>query len=535
LAASHERFGCVMADSSYPSPMSCEGKSVMSSGGHESDASVGTIDETTSAETGTTSEGAEPKRKLEIDVQIQDVGPCKKHLKVTIPREEIERQFEESLGSFQRDAQVPGFRPGKAPRQLVVKRFRKQVSDQVKSSLLLGSLEQIGEDHNLNPITQPQLDIEAIELPDTGPMNFDMEVEVRPEFPVPVYEGLKVQRPVKEISAADLDEQLTRFLERYARIVPKLEGGAEIGDYVTADLTFHRDGVTLNEAKELQFRLQPELRFKEGRIPGIGDILKGAHPGDSREALAEIGQSAADPAIRGQTIQVRFQINDLKLVELPEVNNSFLDSIGFENVESLRDALKSALERRNQNQQRQAVRRQVLDALIAKTPFDLPKDLVSRQEKDTIRRLVMELRQEGLSENEIRAREAQIRANAHQATLRSLQEFFLLAKVAEAESISVEDVDLELEINSIAERTGESPRRVRSRVDKEGLSDSLSVQILERKVLDHILRKVEIEDVVATGPDADANVETLDDSASASGDVAPEESEVGEGAVGSEA
>ncbi|ODU00364.1 MAG: trigger factor [Planctomycetes bacterium SCN 63-9] len=500
----------------------------MSSGDHESDASVGTIDEAAAAEIAA-KDGAEPKRKLEIDVQIQDVGPCKKHLKVTIPREEIEKQFEDSLGSFQRDAQVPGFRPGKAPRQLVVKRFRKQVADQVKSSLLMSSLEQIGEEHNLNPITQPQLDIEAIELPDSGPMSFDMEVEVRPEFEVPDYTGIKAERPVKEITPADVDDQLTRFLERYARIVPKLEGGAEIGDHITADLSFVRDDQVLNEVKEIQFRLQPELRFKEGRIPGVGEALKGANPGDVREAAAEIGQSAVDPSIRGETIKVRFKVNDLKLAELPEATPAFLNSLGFENIEELREGLKSALERRNQNQQRQAIRRQVLDALLAKTPFDLPKDLVSRQEKDTIRRLVMELRQEGLSDNEIRAREAQIRANAHQATLRSLQEFFLLAKIAEAEKIAVEDSDLEDEIESIAERTGESVRRVRSRVEKEGLSDSLTVQILERKVLDRVLEKVQIEDVVVTGPDADANVETLDDSASASAEVSADESEDSQG------
>jgi len=216
------------------------------------------------------------------------------------------------------------------------------------------------------------------------------------------------------------------------------------------------------------------------------------------------------------------------VAELPELTPAFVDSVGFNDIDDLRKALKEMLERRHQTQQRQEVRRQLLDALLAKSPFDLPKDLVSRQEKDTVRRLAMELRREGLSDNEIRAREAQIRANAHQTTLRSLQEFFLLAKIAEANKILVEDSDLDDEIESIAERTGESIRRVRSRLEKEGMSDSLSVQILERKVLDHVLRQVEIEDVVMDVPNAHANVETLDDVASASGDVSDEEQDAAE-------
>ena len=89
---------------------------------------------------------------------------------------------------------------------------RKQVSDQVKSNLLMSSLEQIDEDYKLEPITQPRLDVDAIEIPEKGPMNFEMDVEVRPQFEVPNYTGLKVKRPVAELTDKHVEEQLTRFL-----------------------------------------------------------------------------------------------------------------------------------------------------------------------------------------------------------------------------------------------------------------------------------------------------------------------------------
>ncbi|APW59315.1 trigger factor [Paludisphaera borealis] len=452
------------------------------------------------------------KRKLEIDVQIDDAGACKKHVKITIPRAEIDRQFDESLGAFQKEAQVPGFRPGRAPKTLVVKRFRKQVSDQVKSTLLMETLEQVDRDYQLNPITQPKLDVAAISLPDEGPLSFDMEVEVRPEFAAPVFKGLKVKRPIRTVTDKDVDSQFERFLERYAQVVPKLEGAAQVGDYLTADLTFLRDdGTVLNEVKEIQFRLQPELRFQDGRIPEVGKALAGAKPGESREVDAQLGTSVADPDLRGKTVKVKVVIHDLKQVRLPEVNPEFLTSIGFDSVDELREAVRDALNRRIANQQRAAVRRQVLDKLIEANPFDLPADLVSRQEKGTISRLAMELRQEGFSPDEIRARQAEIRANAHEMTLRSLKEFFVLAKVAEAEEIKIEDEDLELEIEAMAEKSNESVRRVRARVEKEGLADALATQILERKALDRILESIEYEDVAADEPEVD--VETLDEAA----------------------
>ena len=266
----------------------------------------------------------------------------------------------------------------------------------------------------------------------------------------------------------------SRYLERYGQIVPKLEGAAELGDYVTADLVFLRpDGVALNEVKETQFRLQPELRFQDGAIPNLGAVLVGARPGETRKAEAKLGTAARDPRLRGATITVEVRVHDLKQVRLPEINQAFLNSIEFESLSSLRAAVHDALKRRNQSQQRLALRQQVLDNLLRQTPFALPSELVTREEANTIRRLIRELRQEGMSDDDIRAREAEIRANAHESTLQSLKEFLLLAKIAETESITIDDSDLGVELEAIAERTGESVRRIRARLEKEGMTDDL--------------------------------------------------------------
>lgn len=457
-------------------------------------------------------EGEEPKRKLSLDVQIADSGPCKKHVKVAISRDDVEHQFDESLGELRKEAAVPGFRPGHAPRKLVEKRFRKEVAGQVKSALLMACMEQLDEDYKLNAITQPDLDVGAIELPDEGPMRFEMDVEVQPEFEVPNYKGLTIEKPVHSISESDVDAQLTLFLERHAQMVPKLEGTAEVGDFVTADLRFHRDGILLNQVKEVQFRLQPELRFQDGRVPKLSEALVGCKPGDSREAEAEIGSSSPDPALRGQKIRVSFHVLDLKVLRLPEVNTGFLHSIGFDDVQELRVALREILERRLQFQQRQAIRRSILGRLVNETPFDLPADLVNRQERVTLSRQVMAMREEGATENQIRAREAEIRANAHEQTLQSLKEFFILSKIAEAEGVKVEAEDIEDEIEAVAVRSDESPRRIRARIEKEGLGEALASQILERKTIDQILTYVEYKDVPLV---EDRLVETLDQTAGA--------------------
>ncbi len=182
--------------------------------------------------------------------------------------------------------------------------------------------------------------------------------------------------------------------------------------------------------------------------------------GETREVQATLGSAVEDPELRGATIGVKVLVNDLKKLRLPELNNEFFDSMGFNDLAELRGAIAEMLKRKIHSEQRQAMHRQVVDQLLRQTPFDLPTDLVAREERSTIQRLVAQFRQEGKSDREIRANEAQIRANAHETTLRSLKELLLLSRIADAEKIEVSEQDAALEIEAIAARTDESARRV---------------------------------------------------------------------------
>ena len=457
---------------------------------------------------GAQDEGGEEQKPLDMQVGIETTGPCKRHVTLEISAADVKEHVAKCLKDVRKDAELPGFRPGHAPTDLVRKRYRKELASQVKSSLLLAALEQLDKKHKLNTIAEPKLDLEAIELPENGPMKIEFDLEVEPEFEVPKYQGLALKRPVKEITKADIDEQLKSFLERYAQEVPKESGTAEPGDLITADLTFHKDQVIFNTAKEVKFRLLPELRFQDGHVPDLAGALVGSKAGDVRVADAKVGTASADPAIRGQDIRITFHVHDLKQFRLPELDAAFFAKLGFDDEAELREGLKGVLERRVSYNQTQALRKQIVDQLIDQVPFDLPSELVARQEAATLRRLVDEMREAGLSDNELRARRAQIKSNAHDQTLRSLKEYFLLAKIAEAEEIKVEESDFDDEIEAIALRANESVRRVRARVRNEGLVDALSQQILERKTLAFIQGLATISDTAMT---REQSVETLDD------------------------
>src|SRR3954468_19703259 len=152
----------------------------------------------------------EAPEKLELDVQVTSPSACERHVTVTIARADIDRYFDDAFGEMMTTAAVPGFRIGRAPRKVVEHRFRDEVSDQVKSALLLDSLEQISEEQRFTAISEPNFDLEAVEVPKDGPMTFEFTIEVRPEFDMPAWKGLKLNRPVREFTDADVDEQLAQ-------------------------------------------------------------------------------------------------------------------------------------------------------------------------------------------------------------------------------------------------------------------------------------------------------------------------------------
>ena len=140
---------------------------------------------------------AEEQPKLNLEVQIDPRGTCQRHIAVTIAEDDVKRYFDKEFTELMPTAQVPGFRPGHAPRKLVETRFRKQIAEKVKGELLMDCLAQVNEQEKLAAIGEPEFDFEAVEIPDEGPLCFEFDLEVRPEFDLPQWKGLKIEKPVR--------------------------------------------------------------------------------------------------------------------------------------------------------------------------------------------------------------------------------------------------------------------------------------------------------------------------------------------------
>jgi trigger factor len=453
---------------------------------------------------------AEPQ-KLNLSIKVDKPSACQRHITVTIPREEIERYYDKGFTELMDTANVPGFRAGRAPRKLVEARFRKEVSDQVKGSLLMDSMTQITEDESFSAISEPDFDPLAVTLPDDGPMTFEFDLEVRPEFDLPEWKSLKIERPVREFNKKDVDKRVEQVLARHGRLIP-FDGPAAAGDYITCNLTFKNGAVELSSSKEEVIRIRPVLSFRDGKIEAFDKLMKGVKAGQTREATAKLTADAPNESLRGQEITAVFEVLEVKKLETPELTSELLSELGgFETEGELRDAIQEDLKRQLEYTQQQEARRQITAALTESANWQLPPELLRRQSRRELERAVLELRRNGFTDAEIQAYENDLRQNSAASTAKALKEHFILERLAEDQNFEASPEDYQSEITLLAAQSGESVRRVRARLEKGGLMDSLRNQIIERKVIELVLSHAQFKDVPYKPEGADT--EAIDQSA----------------------
>lgn len=426
--------------------------------------------------------------KLDLDVKIEEKGACERHVRVSIPRKDIDRYFDRVFGDLAKGSNVPGFRAGKAPKKLIQARFRKEASEQVKSGLIVDSLSQLTESQQLAAIGEPNFSVDLIQIPADGPLVFEFDIEVRPDFQLPNWKGLEVERPVREIVDADVDARMSQSLENYLK-VEKVDRPAKADDKV--DLEFEAfDGDKRLSGGEASVRLRPTLRFQDGNVEGFDKLLEGASAGDVREGKAKLSEELADASLKGKEVALKIKVKGVSEVHI----DALAEGSGL-SVERARELVRGALARQLEYEQQQRVRKQILAALTSVTPIELPPDLLRRQAKRELDRSVLELQRSGFSIDQIKEHEATLRQNVLSETSRAMKEHFVLERIAEEEKIDADAADYEHEVMLLARQNEISPREVRARIEQNNQMDALRNQIVERKVLDKITAEAQIKEV----------------------------------------
>lgn len=441
----------------------------------------------------TVAEETTEKQPLQYSLDISEVSPCERHVTVTIPRSEIERYFKAEFDELAPKAEIPGFRIGRAPRSLVENKFRKQIAQQVKGKLLMDALAEIADEDRYSAIGEPDIDIEQVKIPDDGDMTFEFNIEVRPEFETPEWKGLKLEFPEHEFTDEEVEAQVRKLAKSMTVLMP-VEEPIQPGDHITCNIRTRLDGKVISEYEELELKVNPKASFADASIDNFDELLVGSKAGDTLKTTTTLSQYTPNEAAQNKEVELEIEILDVKRVELPSVD-VIASALGLSDGESLKNAVRDSLVSRLEYAQREKVRDQITKLLTESADWELPPDLLKRQARRELDRAAMEMRSSGFSEEEVVARLNSIRQNILEQTERLLKEHFILEKIAEDNNVEDEPEDYEIEILKLAAQRGESPRRVRAKLERTGQMDALRNMIIENKVIDLIKQHAEFKPV----------------------------------------
>ncbi len=443
---------------------------------------------------------AELDESYQYAIKVEDAGPATKKVSVEIPQEKIQEELGKQLKDLRREAAVPGFRVGHAPAKLIEKKFGNEIKEQVRRALISESYQQAVEKNNLQVLGDPEFDASAnIGLPAEGPLNYAFEVETQPEIVLPNLTGIAVKKPKIEVKDENVEQAMSNLREQQGTLVPVEDRGIEAKDYLSADVHLKVDGNVVAHQHDAQLVARP-ARIGGIEVADFDKQVEGAKAGETRSFNVKGPENHPNEAVRGKDVQMEVTIKDIKHLELAEITPEFLEDLGFENEQEIRDALREQMVERIDYDIAQAQREQVSKYLLENTTLELPTKMSAKQVDRVVQRRAIDMLTRGVPQDQVMAQLDQIRYGAAEEAGRELKLFFILQKIAGDQKTDVNEEELNGRIALLAVQKGERPEKVKQEMSKDGSLSSLYIQMREQKALDEILKSAQVEEVEVVPP-----------------------------------
>jgi len=417
---------------------------------------------------------------------------CKRELELEIPAENVKKAAEKVARDLARVARIPGFRPGKAPVTLIRRRFADDIQGEVVQSLVPEYLEKALDEKKLIPVTRPEVD--KVEFKEGEPLRFRAVFEVLPEFELGDYKNLEVQVDAIEIGDAQVNKTLEEMRERAATFVPVEGRAAKDGDYVLMKLM----GTPVGGGDPVQAdNILCHLGAEE-TLESFTENLRGAQPGETKKFQSKYPDDYPDPKLAGKAYDYSVEVQGIKEKKLPGLNDEFAkdaagETGGFASLAEMRKKILENLEAAKGQRQQAQAREKILELLVKRHDFPVPEALVESQMDTRLERVVRSLAAQGVDPRAVNVDWVSLRRRQHDPAVDDVKAELLLDRIATAENIEATDEDVEKEIATLAEHSGESTTALRARLTKQGALDRMKSKLRSDKTIEWLYRTARIE------------------------------------------
>jgi trigger factor len=429
-----------------------------------------------------------------MQIEVARISPVVIELAVEVPADTVAAEVDKAYANLQKKARVRGFRPGKAPRQVLAHLYGPQVTSDVVSAIVNDTLPKALSEKQVQPVNQPQ--VEAGKFEPGVALRYKARFEVQPDIAEVVYEGLELVRPPETATDAAVDEQLELLRRQHARLeAPESARPAQKGDVLTVDFKLLVAGQEIKDAGGEGVQL--DLGSNQ-ILPELDSGLAGIKVDGEVEIAAKLPETHPRPDLAGQTVTFRVLVKDLKQRILPVLDDEFAKDVGtFSTLVELRADVHTRLEKMLKDRAEAALAEQIVERLNEKNSLDLPPSLVEQQ----CRMMEMEILQNARRVGQRVTKEdfEKVHGRVHADAEKKVRAGLLMAAVARKLGLGVTDEDIQKGLEELAADSGKNVAKVRAEYNAPQQRQILIGMILEDKVLTVIESKANIRVGEAAG------------------------------------
>jgi len=412
-----------------------------------------------------------------VKCTVETLSPVRRELAIELSAEEAAETYEEMTVAYASRAKLPGFRPGKAPVDIVLQKFGHDIEHEVIDHLVPEGLHRALEQNAIRAVGVPS--VRDVSYRAGEPLRFTAVVETWPEFELPDYKKLKLKKRDESVSEEDLDRTIEDLRRKQAEYLPVENRAVQNGDYVSGRI----QGRDLKSKRLMPSEKVGLMVGHPNNDPALNTNLPGLRPGEEKSFEYEYPADFPNKKFAGKTIAYTLKAESVREMVLPEINEEFAKRLGEETLTAVRDKVRAEL----LSIKRQAVRRETsqeaIQAVIDKSEITLPESVVEEEMEVVLKNIASRMPRQGVTREEAEA----IRAQARQQAEQNLKEHLIIRKIAQAEGFTVTEEDVDAEIKTIAESNGLPLARVMDTFQEEGRRDGLKSTLLARRTVDFLV------------------------------------------------
>jgi trigger factor len=430
-----------------------------------------------------------------MQVTVETVNPVTKKVSIEIPAERVDAEIEKAYTGIQKKAKLQGFRPGKAPMQLIRRTYSDAMRDEVMRRFYEQTLFKALDEHKIEPIDSPSIESDILEQ--GAPFKYSALVEIMPEILLNEYAGFEISKEKFALNPENIEGEIGRMQENMAQLIPLDEGSVvEVGHTVTLDYTFSVEGFP----EESNTAVDAELEVGSNRMaPAFEEQLIGMKCGGQKEIRITLPEDYRNQAAAGKEGVFQITLKEIKRKELPALDDDFAQQFGeYETMDQLRAKMAEYLEKQESERIENELKERVIQALIQKNPLDVPQSMVKRQLDHMLENLKNRLKGQRMSIEMMGLDDDGFRLRFRESAEDKVKGGLLLMALVEKENITAGDDDLAERFEQIAAGNPDMLGRIKEYyTSNKSARNSLLSEIKEDKAIRFLLDKAVVTEVDA--------------------------------------